>query len=59
MAKLEITVSQLAALSNCPFLILLDKRQLRMMEEVGFCEIDVAWRQEAFFVAGGRKVKGD
>ena len=30
-------------------------RQLRIMEDVGFCEIDVSWRQEAFFVAGGRR----
>lgn len=30
-------------------------RQLRIMEDVGFAEIDVAWCQEAFFVAGGRK----
>ena len=26
-----------------------------MMEEVGFTEVDVAWRQDGFFVAGGRK----
>ena len=25
------------------------------MEEVGFEDVDIAWRQEAFFVAGGRK----
>ena len=25
------------------------------MEEVGFEDVDVAWRQEAFFVVGGRK----
>jgi len=30
-------------------------RQLRLMEEAGFTEIDVSWRQEAFFVAGGRR----
>jgi len=30
-------------------------RQVRMMEEVGFTEVDVAWRQDGFFVAGGRK----
>ena len=29
--------------------------QVRMMEEVGFTEVDVAWRQDGFFVAGGRK----
>ena len=26
-----------------------------MMEEVGFTEVDVAWRQDGFFVAGGRR----
>ena len=26
-----------------------------MMEEVGFTEVDIAWRQDGFFVAGGRK----
>ena len=26
-----------------------------MMEEVGFTEVDVAWRKDGFFVAGGRK----
>jgi len=30
-------------------------RQLRIMEDVGFWEIDVAWRQAAYFVAGGRR----
>ena len=25
------------------------------MEEVGFTEVDVAWRKDGFFVAGGRK----
>ena len=25
-----------------------------MMEEVGFTEVDVAWRQDGFFVGGGR-----
>ena len=30
-------------------------RQARMMEEVGFTEVDVAWRQDGFFVMGGRK----
>ena len=29
--------------------------QVRMMEEVGFTEVDVAWRQDGFFVAGGRR----
>ena len=29
--------------------------QACLMEEVGFEDIDIAWRQEAFFVAGGRK----
>lgn len=29
--------------------------QLALMAEVGFTEVDVAWRQDAFFVAGGRK----
>ena len=28
---------------------------VRMMEEVGFEDLDIAWRQEGFFVAGGRK----
>ena len=27
----------------------------RLLEEVGFEDVDIAWRQEAFFVAGGRK----
>ena len=31
------------------------RRQVRMMEEVGFTEVDIAWRQDGFFVAGGRK----
>ena len=30
-------------------------KQVRLMEEIGFVETDVAWRQEAFFVAGARK----
>ena len=25
------------------------------MEEMGFEDVDVAWRQEAYFVVGGRK----
>ena len=25
------------------------------MEDVGFEDLDIAWRQEAFFVAGGKK----
>jgi hypothetical protein len=25
------------------------------MEDVGFTALDVAWREEAFFVAGGRR----
>merc|ERR1719225_665401 len=29
--------------------------QARLLEEVGFEDVDIAWRQEAFFVAGGRK----
>ena len=33
--------------------------QLNLMEEVGFAEVDVAWRQEAFFVAGGRKPRDE
>merc|ERR1711884_662508 len=28
-------------------------KQMRTLEEVGFTDLDVAWRQEAFFVAGG------
>ena len=28
--------------------------QLRVMEDCGFQDIDVAWRHQAFFVAGGR-----
>ena len=40
--KVEITMKTIA-------------RQVRMMEEVGFTEVDVAWRQDGFFVAGGRK----
>jgi len=30
-------------------------KQLRLMEDVGFVDIDVSWRKEAFFVAGARK----
>lgn len=30
-------------------------RQLRLLEDAGFTEIDVSWREEAFFVAGGRR----
>ena len=29
--------------------------QLRVMEDCGFQDIDVAWRHQAFFVAGGRR----
>ena len=31
----------------------LNLSQVRMMEEVGFTEVDIAWRQDGFFVAGG------
>ena len=27
------------------------------MEDVGFTDVDIAWRQEAFFVAGGRRAE--
>jgi len=30
-------------------------KQLRLMEDVGFVDIDVSWWKEAFFVAGARK----
>ena len=30
-----------------------------MLEEVGFTEVDVAWRQDGFFVAGGRKCESE
>ena len=30
-------------------------KQVRLMEDLGFVETDIAWRQEAFFVAGGRR----
>merc|ERR1712136_425839 len=30
-------------------------RQLQLMEVAGFTEVDVAWREQAYFIAGGRK----
>ena len=29
-------------------------RQLKAMERAGFVDVDVAWRQDDFFVCGGR-----
>eukprot|EP00747_Dinoflagellata_sp_TGD_P047053 gnl/TRDRNA2_/TRDRNA2_144784_c1_seq1.p1 gnl/TRDRNA2_/TRDRNA2_144784_c1~~gnl/TRDRNA2_/TRDRNA2_144784_c1_seq1.p1 ORF type:complete len:102 (-),score=18.52 gnl/TRDRNA2_/TRDRNA2_144784_c1_seq1:60-338(-) len=29
--------------------------QMRLMEEAGFIEVDVAWRSKDWFVCGGRK----
>ena len=31
--------------------------KVRVMEDVGFTDVDIAWRQEAFFVAGGRRAE--
>ena len=30
-------------------------QQLRLMEKVGFIDVDCAWRQDEYFVAGGYK----
>jgi len=34
---------------------MINHRQLQLMEVAGFTEVDVAWREQAYFIAGGRK----
>ena len=45
----QIRLVSVVPLGCCPNVM------IRLMEDVGFEDLDIAWRKDAFFVAGGRK----
>jgi hypothetical protein len=32
---------------------------MRLMEEVGYTDVDLSWKRDGFFVCGGRKPKAE